>query len=58
LLLNGSLSDGAANNNLEGLEAVFAKIEGGITDLDIGPDGLVYIVSHNGKILRLEPMPS
>jgi aldose sugar dehydrogenase len=58
LLLNGSLSDGDANNNLEGLEPVFAKIEGGITDLDIGPDGLVYIVSHNGKILRLEPMPS
>jgi aldose sugar dehydrogenase len=58
LLLNGSLSDGGANNNLEKLEAVFAKIEGDITDLDIGPDGLVYIISHNGKILRLEPMPS
>jgi DNA-binding beta-propeller fold protein YncE len=61
LLLNGSLSDGGPNNNLERLEAVFAKIEGGIagiTDLDIGPDGLVYIVSQNGKILRLEPMPS
>jgi glucose/arabinose dehydrogenase len=58
LLLNGSLSDGGAYNNLEKLEAVFAKIEGGITDLDIGPDGLVYIVSQNGKILRLEPMPS
>jgi aldose sugar dehydrogenase len=58
LLLNGSLSDGDANNNLEKLEAVFAKIEGGITDLDIGPDGLVYLVSQNGKILRLEPLPS
>jgi aldose sugar dehydrogenase len=58
LLLNGSLSDGVANNNLERLEAVFAKIEGGITDLAIGPDGLLYIVSHNGKILRLEPMSS
>ena len=59
LLLNGSLSDGGANNNLERLEAVFARIEGGgITDLDIGPDGLLYIVSHDGKIMRLEPMPS
>jgi glucose/arabinose dehydrogenase len=58
LLLNGSLSDGDANNNLEKLEAVFAKIEGGITDLDIGPDGLLYIVSQDGKILRLEPMAS
>ena len=46
------------SEKVEKLEAVFAKIEGGITDLDIGPDGLVYIVSHNGKILRLEPIPS
>ena len=58
LLLNGSLSDGGANNNLERLDAVFAKVDGGITDLDIGPDGLLYIVSQNGKILRLEPTPT
>jgi glucose/arabinose dehydrogenase/plastocyanin len=57
LLLNDSLSDGVANNNGEKLEAVFAKInDGGITDLEIGPDGLVYIVSSNGKIMRLEPI--
>jgi len=58
LLLNGSLSDGVVNNDVEKLEAVFARIEGGITDLEIGPDGLVYIVSQNGKIMRLEPVPS
>lgn len=52
-----SLSDGVANNNIENLGAVFAKIKGGgITDLDIGPDGLLYIVSSNGKITRLESM--
>ena len=57
LLLNGSLSDGVANNNVEKLETAFAKINGGgITDLEIGPDGLVYIVSSNGKIMRLEPI--
>ena len=57
LLLNGSLSDGVANNNVEKLEAAFARInDGGITDLKIGPDGLVYIVSLNGKIMRLEPI--
>lgn len=56
LLLNGSLSDGVANNNLEKLEAAFARINGGgIVDLEIGPDGLVYIISSNGKIMRLEP---
>jgi aldose sugar dehydrogenase len=57
LLLNGSLSDRVANNNVEKLEAAFAKINGrGITDLEIGPDGLLYIVSSNGKITRLESM--
>jgi aldose sugar dehydrogenase len=57
LLLNGSLSDGIANNLIEKLEVAFAKIKGGgITDLEIGPDGLVYIVSSNGKIMRLEPI--
>jgi glucose/arabinose dehydrogenase len=57
LLLNGSLSDGIANNNVERLEAAFAKINGGgIIDLEIGPDGLVYTVSSNGKIMRLEPI--
>jgi glucose/arabinose dehydrogenase/plastocyanin len=57
LLLNGSLSDGVANTNLEKLETAFARINGGvITDLEVGPDGLVYIVSINGKIMRLEPI--
>jgi glucose/arabinose dehydrogenase len=57
LLLSGSLFDGVANTNLEKLQAVFAKINnGGITDLKIGPDGLIYIVSSNGKIMRLETM--
>jgi glucose/arabinose dehydrogenase len=57
LLLNDSLSDGVANNNVETLESVFAKInDGGITDLEVGPDGLLYIVSSNGKIMRLEPI--
>ena len=57
LLLDGSLSDGVANTNLEKLEAAFAQInDGGITDLEVGPDGLVYIVSSNGKIMRLAPM--
>jgi DNA-binding beta-propeller fold protein YncE len=55
LLLNGSLSDGVANNNNEKLETAFARINGAMTDLEIGPDGLMYIVSPNGKIMRMEP---
>ena len=54
LLLDGSLSDGVANTNVETVQTAFAKINGGgITDLEVGPDGLIYIVSSNGKILRL-----
>jgi aldose sugar dehydrogenase len=57
LLLNGPLSDGVANNNIEKLETAFAKIKGGgIRDLEFGPDGLLYIVSGNVKIMRLQPM--
>jgi glucose/arabinose dehydrogenase len=57
LLLDGALSDSVANNQRETLLAAFAKINGGgITDLEVAPDGLIYIVSSNGKIMRLEPM--
>jgi plastocyanin len=58
LLLNGSLSDGLANNKIERLPMAFAKINDKVvTDLEIGPDGLVYIVSlGGGKIMRLEPI--
>jgi glucose/arabinose dehydrogenase len=56
LSLNGSLEDKIANNDIEIQEAAFAKFESGITDLKIGPDGLLYIVTLNGKILRVEPI--
>jgi len=56
LSLNGSLSDRVANNNIEKLETAFARINsGGISDLEIGPDGSLYVVSIGGKILRLVP---
>ncbi|MDQ3903790.1 MAG: PQQ-dependent sugar dehydrogenase, partial [Thermoproteota archaeon] len=57
LVLNGSISDGIANNNIEKREAAFANLNGSIADLEIGPDGLLYIVSFsNGKIIRLQPI--
>jgi aldose sugar dehydrogenase len=58
LSLNGSLSDKVTNNEIETQQAAFAKFCGGITDLQVGPDGLLYIVTLNGKILRLEPLPA
>src|SRR5918996_3744869 len=56
LLLNGSLSDGVAYNKAEAQEVALAKINGAITDLEIGSDGLFYIVSIEGKIMRLQPI--
>ncbi|MDQ3903560.1 MAG: PQQ-dependent sugar dehydrogenase [Thermoproteota archaeon] len=56
-VLNGSLSDGVANNDNENLGDIFGKINGGgITDLAVGPDGLIYIATLGGKILRLAPI--
>lgn len=60
--LKGDLSDKIANtgDNLEGVR--FAKGMGLITDLEIGPDGYLYILSflkHDGTIFRITPtLPS
>jgi len=58
LLLNGSLADGIANNNVEKREAAIAQIDGGIIGLEVGPDGLLYIATTKGEILRLSQDPT
>ena len=45
LSLNGDLNDTIANSNDELAEITFAKGFGGITDLEIGYDGYIYILS-------------
>ena len=55
LALNGPLSDKMANS-LEELKILkFAEGFGSITDLEVGPDGYLYIVSNNnpGNIYRI-----
>lgn len=47
LLLKGSLKDGVANSTQELEDVVFAENFGVITDMDIGPDGYLYVLSHN-----------
>jgi glucose/arabinose dehydrogenase len=47
LLLKGSLKDRVANSTQELEDVVFAENFGVITDMDIGPDGYLYILSHN-----------
>ena len=56
LLLIGSLIDKVGNTSDELDPVVFARGFGIITDLEIGPDGYLYVVALNdGKIYRIVP---
>ena len=57
LLLQDPLIDKIAENRAELDNVVFAGIRvGTISDLEVGPDGYLYIVSHNAdKIYRIVP---
>ena len=46
LVLNGSLQDKVADTPGELESIIFAKGFGGITDMEIGPDGYLYILSY------------
>lgn len=52
------LSDKIANNNGELNDLVFANGFGKVTDMEIGPDGLLYILSTQNdltSIYRISP---
>jgi glucose/arabinose dehydrogenase len=56
LLLNGTLADKVADTDTELDQVIFAEGFGGITDLEIGPDGYLYVLSiGNGAIYRIVP---
>jgi|SRR5215204_1300100 len=58
LVLKGSLNDKVAESSeREGLEdIIFGEGFGGITDLEVGPDGYLYVVSlGEGKIFKIVP---
>jgi aldose sugar dehydrogenase len=56
LLLNGSLADKVVDNKQETQGIIFATGFGIITDMEVGPDGYLYIVSlDEGKIYRIVP---
>jgi glucose/arabinose dehydrogenase len=56
LSLNGSLSDKIANSTQELKDVIFGKGFGGITDLQLGDDGFLYVVSYgHGSIYRIMP---
>lgn len=57
LLLKGPLEDKLAENNtLSVRDIVFAEGFGVITDLEVGPDGNLYVVSlSSGKVFKIVP---
>jgi len=57
LLLGGPLKDKVANNQDELQGNIFARGFSGITDMEVGPDGFLYILSMSkGKIWRVVPL--
>ena len=56
LLLDGTLSDKIANSPSELNKAIFANGFEGISDLEVGPDGYLYILSiGQGTVYRIAP---
>jgi aldose sugar dehydrogenase len=58
LVLHGLLADKVAHNpnEINKSEIIFGKGFGGITDIEVGPDGYLYLVSIGyGKIFRIVP---
>jgi glucose/arabinose dehydrogenase len=59
LLLNGMLADGVANSTKELNEVIFGRGLGQITDLEVSPDGYLYVLSHYNNlatIFRITPV--
>ena len=56
LILSGLLQDKIANSTSELDNVILAEGFGGITDLEVGPDGYLYVTSiGQGKIFRILP---
>jgi glucose/arabinose dehydrogenase len=53
LLLKGPLKDKIANSLQELKGVVFGQNFGSITDLDVGPDGFLYILSHQKNSVEI-----
>jgi aldose sugar dehydrogenase len=60
LTFDGSsgLADLVADNNAELSAVTFGTGFGGITDIETGPDGYLYILSFNGSLYRIVPATS
>ena len=55
LILEGSLADKVADKDEENEGIIFGQGFGAITDIEVGPDGYLYIVGIHGTIHRIVP---
>ena len=50
-----TLADKQVNNPKEVIPLIFGSGFGGITDLEVGPDGYLYVLTYFGEIYRIMP---
>jgi glucose/arabinose dehydrogenase len=59
LVLNGTLANEISNRPQDSQPIIFAGgFEEGITDLQVGPDGYLYVLAFGGSIYRIVPSSS
>ena len=52
LLLDDPLKDRIANNQDELQKVILGQGFNGITDIEVGPDGYLYVLSYAGEVFR------
>jgi len=59
LVLSNSLADKIASTPEDAKPVIFGTgFDGGITDLQVGPDGYLYVLTFAGAIYRIVPVSS
>jgi len=56
LALTSALADKVANTLQESQQVVFGRGFGTITDLQVGPDGYLYVLTFGGTLYRIVPL--
>ena len=57
LVLDGPIADKVAETDVEVKRVIFGSEFGAITDLEVGPDGYLYVLSFGqGAIYRIHPI--
>ena len=53
--LNGPLQDKVANSESELRDSIFGQGFDTVTDMEVGPDGYLYVLSYSGIIFKIGP---